>query len=131
MLTRFNKCHRLTSAPVYVHACVASPVTKCILNAFWVHVYNTPLWCGVRQEYEAAVEAYHRREDMKSLVKLKATRRVTDGAPDLDKDPPVFKNGGSLRDYQREVRKGEWRWGALGSSVVNGSGRSGKNIRGV
>ncbi|CAB1114982.1 unnamed protein product [Ectocarpus sp. CCAP 1310/34] len=49
-----------------------------------------------------AVEAYHRREDMKSFVSLKATRKVADGAPDLDKEPPVFKNGGSLRDYQRE-----------------------------
>ncbi|CAM9497967.1 unnamed protein product, partial [Ectocarpus sp. 13 AM-2016] len=49
-----------------------------------------------------AVEAYHRREDMESLVSLKATRKVADGAPDLDKEPPVFKNGGSLRDYQRE-----------------------------
>lgn len=49
------------------------------------------------------MEAYNRREDMKSLLKLKATRRITDGAPDLDKEPPVFKNGGSLRDYQREV----------------------------
>ncbi|CAN0188476.1 unnamed protein product [Ectocarpus sp. 6 AP-2014] len=39
---------------------------------------------------------------MKSLVSLKATRNVADGAPDLDKEPPVFRNGGSLRDYQRE-----------------------------
>lgn len=40
---------------------------------------------------------------MNSLLKLKAKRSKSDGAPDLDKDPPVFKNGGSLRDYQREV----------------------------
>ena len=52
-----------------------------------------------------AVDAYHRREDMNSLLKLKAKRNKSDGAPDLDEDPPVFKNGGSLRDYQREVRR--------------------------
>lgn len=76
------------------------------LGAFFLYIYvRTTLHSGVAwQEYEAAVEAYHRREDMKRLVKLKATRRISDGAPDLDKDPPVFKNGGSLRDYQREVR---------------------------
>ncbi|CAN0270153.1 unnamed protein product [Hapterophycus canaliculatus] len=63
------------------------------------------------QEYGEAVEAYERREDMKSLVKLKATRKITDGAPDLDKEPPVFKNGGTLRDYQREgVRWMVYNW---------------------
>lgn len=50
------------------------------------------------------MEAYHLREDMGPLLKLKAKRRKSDGAPDLDKEPPVFKNGGELRDYQREVR---------------------------
>lgn len=49
------------------------------------------------------MEAYQRREDMSKLLKLKPIRKRSDGAPDLDKDPPVFKNGGSLRDYQREV----------------------------
>lgn len=72
---------------------------------------TTLLW----QEYKAAVEAYHRREDMKSLQKLKATRSITDGAPDLDKEPPVFKNGGCLRDYQREVRV--W-WRQDGSRIA-------------
>lgn len=57
------------------------------------------------------MEAYKRREDMKSLVKLKATRKMTDDAPDLDKEPPVFKNGGTLRDYQREgVRWMVYNW---------------------
>lgn len=49
------------------------------------------------------MEAYQRREDMGPLLKLKAKRKKSDGAPDLDKEPPVFKNGGELRDYQREV----------------------------
>lgn len=65
---------------------------------------NSSFFCTfLPQEYEEAVEAYKRREDMKSLKNLKATRSISDGAPDLDKEPPVFKNGGSLRDYQREV----------------------------
>lgn len=70
---------------------------------------NTNIFADGRglQKTAEAVEAYHRREDMKSLVSLKATRKVADGAPDLDKEPPVFKNGGSLRDYQREVMKGD------------------------
>lgn len=46
----------------------------------------------------------------------KATRKISDGAPDLDKEPPVFKNGGSLRDYQREVGSG------LGSGLGLGLG---------
>lgn len=58
------------------------------------------------KEYLSAVEAYHQREDVDSLLKRKPKRSKSDGAPDLDKEPPVFKNGGALRDYQREVNFG-------------------------
>lgn len=36
--------------------------------------------------------------------KRKEEDRKKDKMPDLEKKPPVFKNGGSLRDYQRTVR---------------------------
>lgn len=65
--------------------------------------YPIYVFLSTRQDYAPAVEAYRCREDMSKLLKLKPTRKRSDGAPDLDKDPPVFKNGGSLRDYQREV----------------------------
>ncbi|CAN0096587.1 unnamed protein product, partial [Laminaria digitata] len=66
---------------------------------------------GAGQEYIPAVDEYHRRENMDSLLKLKAKRSKSDGAPDLDKNPPVFKNGGALRDYQREgVRWMVYNW---------------------
>lgn len=65
------------------------------------------------QEYLAAVETYHRREDLSQLKKLvrkqkSANRREQDRKrknykPDLEAKPPVFKNGGALRDYQRTV----------------------------
>lgn len=93
-------------------------------DAGLVFVFVFVLLCS-RQEYDAAVEAFHRREDMKSLLKLKATRRVSDGAPDLDKEPPVFKNGGSLRDYQREVGRGPVFQGCCGLGGAGGGGRRG------
>lgn len=65
---------------------------------------------GLTQEYLPAVESYHRRENVSALKRLvkrqksdkrKEEDRKKDKMPDLEKKPPVFKNGGSLRDYQR------------------------------
>lgn len=56
------------------------------------------------------MELFHIREDLNALKKLaasKASKKEKEGKAepyDLEKNPPKFKNGGELRDYQRLVR---------------------------